>query len=286
MKLVIVPSAVAFVGAGRSSRRHRVAGTRRATPLVERVGRHRIHPAEAPASAARRPPEGARVLADAGVDRDRSDHLRPAVALRAAGEARCSKGSWRTRRASRRRRSRRSASTRCSSGPTAAITTKPPRRNSCRHSPPSELRAGRAARARRRRASRRRTRDLPALATDDGGPEGAGRAAGPIFDAAFEPMSPPRRRRPGKDILQASANNVLPGRDARGLEELPGAISAQLARREGRDAAFAKRSTAPARRTARSRRGSTRRISKKAIGVSWRRRAPSRIRRRRRSSRI
>ncbi len=36
--------------------------------------------------AARRKAAGARLLADAGLDRDRPDHLRPALALRSAGE--------------------------------------------------------------------------------------------------------------------------------------------------------------------------------------------------------
>ena len=60
--------------------------------------------------------------------------------------------------------------------------------------------------------------------------------------------------------------HLLPGRDARGSEELPGALSAELARGEGQPRDPRRWSIAPALRTARCRPASTPPYLKKAIG--------------------
>ncbi len=123
-----------IVAAAPSAHRPRRPSRRR--PLVERVGDTGFIQLQSPSFAQLdAEAEGARLLADAGVDRDRSDHLRPAVGLRPAPEAPARRRSSRTGGSrARRPSSRRSASTRCSSGPTAATTTRSPRRNSCRRS--------------------------------------------------------------------------------------------------------------------------------------------------------
>ena len=73
------------------------------SPLVERVGDTGFIQLQSPSFAQLdAEAEGAGLLADAGVDRDRSDHLRPALALRAARRSGCSKGSSRTTPACRR----------------------------------------------------------------------------------------------------------------------------------------------------------------------------------------
>ena len=183
--------------------------------------RHRIHPAAGrQLPPARRAAEGARLLADAGVDRDRSDHLRPAVALRPARRSGCSKEIMAQPAGVPPRRSRRSAS--------YALLFWANRGNHNENTAQKflpaftfdELQAGGARRRRRTAASRRAYADLPALATRRRGQEGARPiCSASIFDPAFEPMTTAKTPPPGKDILQASSNTFYQGVTLADLEE-------------------------------------------------------------------
>ena len=242
--------------------------------------RHRIHPAAgAQLHPARRQAETARLLADPGVDRHRSDHLRPAVALRAAPET-----------ADRR-------------GHVAITPGVPPATfakireysllfwaNRGNHNEltsqkfvptfTSEEWQDAALKARAAGAFASASGDLPPLATADAVKKELADLNQAIFDPAFEPMTTAKTPPAGQGHPAGERQHVLPGRHARRSEVVPGEVPAQLAGGEGR----ARHSRGGLSRRHAGREGparSLRDLSQEGERVSREARAWSRIRRRR-----
>ena len=184
------------------------------SPIVERVGDTGFIQLQAESFARSTPAAGARLLADAGVDRDRSDHLRPAVAVRPARRSGCSRRLSRSPAGippatfAKIRRVRA-----CSSGRIAATTTRTRRRSSCRRSPFDELQQA-ALKAQTSGAFKSAYADLPPLATADALKRELAELRPSLFDPNVEPLITAKTPPPGKDILQASSNTFYRGVDA------------------------------------------------------------------------
>ena len=224
---------ISALAAGRSDLRARQTGQAAPSALVERVADTGFHPAGGrQLRPARRATAGAGLLADAGVDRDRSDHLRPAVALRhqRKAAARGNRGAA-VGRAAR--------GVREDSNVRAALLGQP-RQSQREHDAQKflptftvdELRAGRLA-AQANGGFKTPYADLPALA-DRGRPdEGARRARTGAFRRHL------RADDHGEDAAARTGHpagqleHVLSGRDASRISpDVHGAISVQLADRQ------------------------------------------------------
>ena len=165
--------------------------------------------------------EAAGLLADAGVHRDRPDHLRPALDLRAAREAPDRGGHGAPRRHAGRGRLAKIReyallfwANRGNHNETTAQKFLP--------SFTAEELQDAALKAQAAGAFASASGDLPPLATADAVKKELADLQKPIFDPAFEPMTTAKTPPAGQDILQASANTFYQGvslADMKGVQE-------------------------------------------------------------------